>query len=131
MTKNFDLFVESLIKSFVDLPDFRPYGFWVSPTGKIYKVGNMMHDYVAEDIIEFFEPKLKEEYEKLDYCPKDFLIYKGYIRLVFTPDGLSADNEYYNFNGRYVTVKNTNTAIKTVKDIAAFYNTDAVFIDRR
>ena len=75
MTKNFDIFVEQLLKSFKDLPDYHPYGFWVGPNGQIYKVGNMLHEYVAEKIIEASE-SLNTEYKETADSIKDFLVKK-------------------------------------------------------
>jgi hypothetical protein len=138
MTKNFDLFVEKLINSFEELPSTRPYGFWISPKGKIYSVITMDHVGEGKNIVNYFEPELKEEFEKYPYISEflikqgvhvsDFLIKKGFLRTVFMEDEMLIDNYYYDVEKKKnIKQPPTNKAKKTAQDIAIFYNTKPVF----
>ena len=127
MTKNFDLFVEKLINSFEELPTVRPYGFWINPEGKMYSVSSMDHLGEAKNIVNYFEPNLKEEFKgHLDI--KDFLIKKGFLRTVFMGDEMLIDSYYYDFTEHtYIKQTPTNKAKRTAQDIAMFYNYIPVF----
>jgi len=128
MTKNFDIFVEKLINSFEELPISRPYGFWISPEGRMYSVFNMDHFGEARNIINFFETRLKDVHEKDKGNIKDFLIRKGFLRTVFMGDEMLIDNNYYDYEqGKYIIVPPKPKADKTAKDIAIFYNYRPVY----
>jgi hypothetical protein len=137
MTKNFDIFIEKLINSFEELPSHPPYGFWISPGGKIYSVGHMMHGFVAENILDFFEPKLGKEYRDSNnnvFDKKDFLMKKGYVRLTRDYDTIGliyVDVFYYDSSKRkYVPVNISQIAKKTIKDIGAFYKRDIKYLNK-
>jgi hypothetical protein len=130
MTKNFDLFIEKLINSFEELPAIQPYGFWISPLGKIYSVGTMEHHIVAKNIIEHFEPNLKEIYENDPLKSfSEFLISKGFLRLNLEYDFCYIDNIYYPEGTTDTTkVKPTRIADTTAKDIAKYYNMEFKYL---
>jgi len=132
MTEKFDLFIEQLLSKFDELPNDMPYGFWISPLGKMYSVSYMQHNRVAVNIITKFESYLNNLYESDDNIIKnrgDFLISKGYLRLNTDKYGCYIDCTYYPDSSN-VTKRKTPTRIaeQTAKDIATFYNIPVKYI---
>lgn len=130
MTKKFDLFTEGLLSSFTELPEEVPYGFWITPNGKIYTVDYMKHNSVAIDIIKQFEPHLDDIFERGSIKNRgDFLISMNYLRLNISSDTCYVDCTYYPDSSNVIKrIKPTSKAKKTVEDIAMFYDIPVVFI---
>lgn len=133
MTEQFDLYIEQLLSSFGDLPEDMPYGFWVSPHGKIYSVSYMNHNKVAIDIITQYEPRLNDLFENDSNTIKnrgDFLNSMGYLRLNIDEYNCYIDCTYYptsaSINIR--RIKPTRLAERTAKDIADFYKVPVKYI---
>jgi hypothetical protein len=113
--------------SMQDLPDTRPYGFWLGPNVEFVPVGSYAHDRVAEGIIE----KNPEKFGKVD-SPYNPMFERGWARIVFTANALEFEmceteekdgtlrRKYRNFE----LVKRTpnNRQLDWMKFVASFYD---------
>lgn len=126
MTLNFDRFVELFLeaKSFTELPDKAPYGFWISPHGDFFVVNFEDHHNVAKKIINNTE-SLKTEYDKNPYFDLYFfLASRKYIRVVRDSTGIPiyyADVHTYDDAGIVNEFTPTISSMRTLKDIGEFY----------
>jgi hypothetical protein len=105
-------------KSFLDLPDELPYGFWILPSGEFIVIKRMMgHDEALEDL----KDELKIRYPKLSftgtlgYGSLEKAMKAGFIRAVRMPGAIGITYHPMFLKG--------TAAKKTAKDIAEFYNT--------
>lgn len=133
MTKKFDKAVKEIIEeeyipphniidaTFKDLPDRRPYGFWLYPDGQTFAIvmGPMEHLIVSKQII-YSNPKFDKKFRGL--LKKGFpnpalmLEKEGYVRVV--RDILQ---KKFILDLKPVPVAKRNKYIKLMKDIAAMY----------
>jgi len=105
---------------FSDLPDEKPYGFWVSPQGQYYVVGPYLHAEEAENLVNN-SPTLHAEYLRhkdeihTNAHEEDFLYYKKYCKTVI-------EGRYMHYRNPIFDVSQYPKIKQTLKDIAAFYN---------
>ena len=120
--------------SFLDLPDNAPYGFWISPEGEFFTVKSQQHGIVAKEIIES-SPRLIEKLGVPNYkCDAmDKLTAEKYIRMAkITSREYTADIYYYANDGKSTIIpfEPTNSAKRTINDIAEFYNMRITYMKR-
>jgi hypothetical protein len=136
MTNLFDQYVESILEStsFLDLPDTAPYGFWISPEGEFFTVAPQRHGIVAKEIISS-SPRLIEKLGVPDFkCDAmDKLTSEKYIRVAkMSSKEYTADVFYYANDGKSTPIpfEPTNSAKRTLNDIAEFYNMRITYMKR-
>ena len=133
MTPEFDKFVELFMeaRSFLELPDEPPYGFWISPHGDFYPVAFEDHYSTALKIINE-NPKLKQEFNpNRDYVyVYAFLASRKYIRMVIDFKKYLADIFYYDRSQNTVPIIPSSTSLKLIKDIGEFYNLRIEFVKK-
>ncbi len=129
MTKRFDNFIKRTLaneskipdlysKSFIDLPQEPPYGFWLFPDNKHYTVVSRtaQHEIYALHIIDEF-PNFKPAYNELQDA-YDALFSLGFTRVVKDPQGKRI--YYGEFNLKDPIKK--QKAEKFLSDICSFYD---------
>lgn len=135
MTSLFDRFFKFILEatSFVDLPNYIPYGFWISPSGE-YFVVTSHHLNTGIELIKN-NPKLRAHYLEFTKGRNSTLVYEflgmlKYVRVVKEGSYLMADSFYYNENGKQVPFEISSAARKTIKDLGSFYNKEAVIMTK-
>lgn len=113
--------------SFKDIPDSRPYGFWLSPDLQLFIVPFEGHSKIASELV-FKNKKLKIKYEEAMatadsefdmITPMQFLESINFVRIVF--DSRLKPNPKLYFEG-----KASSKQIKLIKDLGMFYDTPVV-----
>ncbi len=134
MTKKFDKIVAEIIEEehfpthnmvkaeFKDLPQRRPYGFWVYPDAKHMAIvmGPMEHPITAKQIIygsdalnkEFVELQKFEGYAE----PTGFIETKGYARVV-----RDLTKHCFHLDLKQIPISKRNKYIKFMTDVASMY----------
>lgn len=129
MYNNFNTYIAELLMemSFKDIPDQRPYGFWLSPDLQLFVVPFEGHSKIASELV-FKNKKLKRDYEaasaeqenEFDFLtPMQFLESERFIRIVF--DSRLRPNPKLYFAGH-----TDSSQIKLIKDLGMFYETPVV-----
>lgn len=112
---------------FKDIPDSRPYGFWLSPGLQLFVVPFEGHAKIASELV-FENKKLKTQYDKAMtdadtelslITPMQFLESIGFIRIVF--------DSKLRANGKLYYVGQTSAKQKQlINDLGMFYETAPV-----
>ena len=133
MTPEFDKFVELFMeaRSFLELPDEPPYGFWISPHGDFYPVAFEDHYNTALKIINK-NPRLKQEFNPNRDRVYVFLATRKYIRMVIDFKKYLVDIFYYDYDKSHNTfpITPSATSLKLIKDIGEFYNLRIEFVKK-
>lgn len=101
--------------SFADLPEEKPYGFWVSPSGHFHIVPWEGHSKMAKIIVNRI-PNYKEELAKQHphLGPASFIMLKSWARVV-----CEVENMWFHLDKRSFQL--TPKQKQTLEDLAMFY----------
>lgn len=103
-----------LSTSMVDLPDTKPYGFWVDKSGNFIKVGIEGHWDVGERIIKVYQHLLKQKGANVK-IPADlyrFFLDAGWMRIV-----ISGNVVYYELALESQPTLSQTRFLKFIKDL--------------
>lgn len=103
------------LKTFADLPENPPYGFWVTPTGELFVAEDRMsHTTVGEEIIKNnYLNEYKEMQGRFNNATRFLYYHKKWGRIVIDDNNVLYLDVYQD---RY-----TARQKKTAEDIASFY----------